>query len=85
MARLGKYTVRVKAEGTQDERNFRDVDFVINVNSEGLFTTTLDENLVSELDQAGIFFVHQRTAWRPQGLLSIKYKGWLVQANIGCI
>lgn len=54
MARLGKYTISVKSEGRQEERNFRRVDFVINVNSEGLFTTTLDEDLVFELEQAAI-------------------------------
>lgn len=54
MPRLGKFTVRIDAEIENGRQKYRNVDFIINVNSEGLFTTTLDEDLVFELEQAGI-------------------------------
>lgn len=58
MARLGKFSIKVKTESTEEKRHYRVVDFVINVNMEGLFTSTLDEDQAFELEQSGIVLGH---------------------------
>ena len=74
MARLGKFRIRVDTEGSKEDQNYRIVEFVINVNMEGEFTTTLDADLVFEFEQAGISLTSNGRANGRDGFFSAKSK-----------
>tara|TARA_R110000772_G_C13310332_1_gene440596 strand:- start:19575 stop:20351 length:777 start_codon:yes stop_codon:yes gene_type:complete len=80
MARLGTYSVRV---GTEEKNKFRKIDFVVNVNVDGEFTTTLDADLASELEQAGVKLQRNRRRDR-EGYFYDKTKDGLCVQILEC-